>query len=96
MTYNEQIKALIDEVRPQFGLLGMYAFRGEGDPEAVTNAFVQVAEAYLKAKQLTQDTFGSDSLEVAPGSTLCAPEGTIISFLNLEIYIHDGRKNINK
>ena len=74
MTYNEQIKALIDEVRPQFGLLGMYAFRGEGNPEAVTNAFVQVAEAYLKAKQLTQDTFGSDSLKVAPGSTLCAPE----------------------
>lgn len=72
MTYNEQIKALIDEVRPQFGLFGMYAFRGEGDTEAVTNAFVQVAEAYLKAKQLTQDTFGSDSLEVAPGSTLCA------------------------
>jgi hypothetical protein len=31
MTYNEQIKALIDEVRPQFELLGMYAFHGEGE-----------------------------------------------------------------
>ena len=40
MTYNEQIKALIDEVRPQFELLGMYAFHGEGEPEEVTNAFV--------------------------------------------------------
>ena len=77
MTYNEQIKALIDEVRPQFGLLGMYAFRGEGETEAVTNAFVQVAEAYLKAKQLTKDTFGSDSLEVAP-EVRCALLWTVL------------------
>lgn len=74
MTYNEQIKAIIDEVRPQFELLGMYAFQGEGEPEEVTNAFVKVAGAYMRAKELTQETFGSDSLEVAPGSTLCTPE----------------------
>jgi hypothetical protein len=59
MTYIEQIKALIDEVRPQFELLGMYAFHGEGEPEEVTNAFVNVADAYMRAKELTQETFGS-------------------------------------
>lgn len=71
MTYNEQIKALIDEVRPQFQLLGMYAFHGEGEPEEVTNAFVDVADAYMRAKELTQETFGSADLKPEEGSMWC-------------------------
>ena len=71
MTYSEQIKALIDEVRPQFELLGMYAFQGEGEPEEVTNAFVDVADAYMRAKELTQETFGSADLKPAEGSMWC-------------------------
>ncbi len=71
MTYNEQIKAIIDEVRPQFELLGMYAFQGEGEPEEVTNAFVNVADAYMRAKELTQETFGSADLKPAEGSMWC-------------------------
>ena len=77
MTYNEQIKALIDEVRPQFQLLGMYAFQGEGEPEDVTNAFVKVAGAYVRAKELTQETFGSANLEVADGSMWCGDGGAV-------------------
>lgn len=68
MTYSEQIKAIIDEVKPQFELLGMYAFQGEGEPEEVTNAFVKVAGTYLHAKELTQETFDSANLEVVDGS----------------------------
>lgn len=71
MTYNEQIKALIDEVRPQFELLGIYAFHGEGEPEEVTNAFVNVADAYMRAKELTQETFGSADLKPEEGSMWC-------------------------
>lgn len=71
MTYSEQIKALIDEVRPQFQLLGMYAFHGEGEPEEVTNAFVNVADAYMRAKELTQETFGSTDLKPEIGSMWC-------------------------
>ena len=71
MTYSEQIKALIDEVRPQFELLGMYAFHGEGEPEEVTNAFVDVADAYMRAKELTQETFGSTDLKPEAGSMWC-------------------------
>lgn len=77
MTYIEQIKAIIDEVRPQFELLGMYAFQGEGEPEDVTNAFVKVAGAYVRAKELTQETFGSANLEVADGSMWCGDGGTV-------------------
>jgi hypothetical protein len=77
MTYNEQVKAIIDEVRPHFELLGMYAFQGEGEPEKVTNAFVKVAGAYTRAKELTQETFGSAYLEVADGSMWCGDGGVV-------------------
>lgn len=77
MTYNEQIKAIIDEVRPQFELLGMYAFQGEGEPEEVTNAFVKVAGAYMRAKELTQETFGSAYLKVTDGSMWCGDGGVV-------------------
>ena len=77
MTYIEQIKAIIDEVRPQFELLGMYAFQGEGEPEEVTNAFVKVAGAYMRAKELTHETFGSANLEIADGSMWCGDGGVV-------------------
>jgi hypothetical protein len=55
----------------------MYAVQGEGEPEDVTNAFVKVAGAYVRAKELTQETFGSANLEVADGSMWCGDGGTV-------------------
>lgn len=78
MTYNEQIVAIIDEVRPQFEMLGFFAFQGVGEPAEVTNAFVTVAEAYLRAKELTKATFGNAAMELAESSTWCSPEGGVV------------------
>ncbi|MBR4389814.1 MAG: hypothetical protein IKT00_11620 [Prevotella sp.] len=75
MSYNEQIKTIIDAIRPDFDVLGTFAFQGFGDPMAVTSAFVSVFEAYQKAKEETAKTFGSESIEVDDGSMLCTPNG---------------------
>ena len=77
MTYHEQLMSILDEVRPQFDILGMYAFQGEGDPEEVTKAFVDAAAAYLKVKQLTKEAFKSPLLELGKGSMLCFDGGTV-------------------
>ena len=77
MVYNEHIKAIIDEVRPQFDILGMYAFQGEGEPKEVTKAFIEAATAYLKVKQLTEEVFNSPLLELGEGSMLCFDGGTV-------------------
>ena len=51
MTFKEQIKAIIDSVRPQFDILGLYMFKGAGEPEKVSKSFVSIFEAYQKAKE---------------------------------------------
>ena len=68
MTFKEQIKAIIDSVRPQFDTLGLYMFQGAGEPEKVTKSFVSIFEAYQKAKELTRQTFGTEGIELQEGS----------------------------
>ena len=78
MTFKEQIKAIIDSVRPQFDTLGLYMFQGAGEPEKVTKSFVSIFEAYQKAKELTRQTFGTEDIELQEGSMWCSPIGGIV------------------
>ena len=78
MTFKEQIKAIIDGVRPQFDTLGLYMFQGAGEPEKVTKSFVSIFEAYQKAKELTRQTFGTENIELQEGSMWCSPIGGIV------------------
>ncbi len=78
MTFKEQIKSIIDSVRPQFDTLGLYMFQGVGEPEAVTESFVSIFEAYQKAKELTRQTFGTDGIELQEDSMWCSPNGGIV------------------
>ena len=78
MTFKEQIKAIIDSVRPQFDTLGLYMFQGAGEPEKVTKSFVSIFEAYQKAKELTRQTFGTEDIELQEGSMWCSPIGGVV------------------
>jgi len=78
MTFKEQIKAIIDSVRPQFDTLGLYMFQGAGEPEEVTKSFVSIFEAYQKAKELTRQTFGTEDIELQEGSMWCSPIGGVV------------------
>ena len=78
MTFKEQVKAIIDSVRPQFDTLGLYMFQGAGEPEKVTKSFVSIFEAYQKAKELTRQTFGTEDIELQEGSMWCSPIGGIV------------------
>lgn len=48
----EQIRSIIEEIRPQFQILGHFGFNGEGNPDEVVSSFVDVYEGYTKAKGL--------------------------------------------
>ena len=52
MDLKEQIKSIIDEIRPQFQVLGSYAFSDIGNPDEVVSSFIDVYEGYTKAKKL--------------------------------------------
>ena len=58
MDLKEQIKMILDEIRPQFQTLGEFGFRGNGTPEKVISSFVDVYEGYVKAKDLYLETAG--------------------------------------
>ena len=58
MDLKEQIKMILDEIRPQFGTLGEYGFGGIGTPDLVASSFIEVYESYVKAKNLYQENIG--------------------------------------
>ena len=78
MTFKEQIKAIIDSVRPQFDTLGLYMFQGAGEPKEVSQSFVSIFEVYQKAKELSRQTFGTDGIELEEGSMWCSPTGGVV------------------
>ena len=78
MTFKEQIKAIIDSVRPQFDILGLYMFQGAGEPKEVSQSFVYIFEVYKKAKELSRQTFGTDGIELEEGSMWCSPTGGVV------------------
>ena len=47
MDLKEQIKMILDEIRPQFGTLGEYGFGGIGTPDLVASSFIDVYESYV-------------------------------------------------
>ena len=75
MEYQEKLKAILDSVRPQFEILGTYAFSGDGDETDIVNAFKEVYEGYSKAKELTKEEFGNAEVVLAAGQTWCDPAG---------------------
>lgn len=52
MELKEQIKSIVDEIRPQFQVLGNYGFNEVGNLDEVVSSFVDVYEGYTKAKEL--------------------------------------------
>ena len=48
MDLKEQIKMILDEIRPQFETLGEYGFGGIGTPDLVTSSFIDVYESYAE------------------------------------------------
>ena len=59
MELKEQIKLVVDEIRPQFQILGQFSFDGVGDPGEVVRCFVDVYEGYAKAKGLYMEAGGT-------------------------------------
>lgn len=78
MTLKEQIKAIMANVQPHFDTLGLYMFQGEGEIEEVTQSFASVYEAYLRAKEVTQQTLGTKDIELKADSMFCSPDGGIV------------------
>lgn len=58
MGLKEQIKSIVDEIRPQFQVLGNYGFNGVGNPNEVISSFIDVYEGYAKAKELYEEECG--------------------------------------
>ena len=79
MEYKNQLKNIIDGIRPQFAILGTYAFRGNGAPPIITNCFITVFEAYQEAKKLIIEDFGKAPVELEFSPTNCSPEGGIVN-----------------
>lgn len=52
MTYKQQLMEIIDVIRDDFGVLGTFAFSGQGDIFDVNERFWKVYDAALKAKVL--------------------------------------------
>ena len=75
MEYQERLKEILDSIRPQFEILGTYAFSREGDEVEVVKAFKEVYEGYSKAKELTKAKFGNAEVVLGEGQTLCDPAG---------------------
>jgi len=75
MEYKDQLKKIIDGIKPQFAVLGTYAFQGIGAPPIITECFITVFEAYQEAKKITIEKYGNSSMELKPDSTKCTPEG---------------------
>lgn len=55
MDYKQQLMEIIDSVRDDFGVLGTFAFSGQGNVFDVNERFWRVYEAALKAKSLYED-----------------------------------------
>lgn len=58
MELKEQIKSIVDEIRPQFQVLGNYGFNEVGNLDEVVSSFVDVYEGYTKAKELYVEKCG--------------------------------------
>ena len=58
MDLKDQIKLIVDEIRPQFQTLGEFGFGGIGMPDLVASSFIDVYESYVKAKNLYLDKVG--------------------------------------
>ena len=78
MTFKEQIKAIIDSVRPQFDTLGLYMFQGAGEPKEVSQSFLSIFEVYQKEKELSRQTHGTEGIELEEGSMWCSPTGGVV------------------
>ena len=58
MELKEQIRSVLDEIRPQFQILGNYGFNEVGNLDEVVSSFVDVYEGYAKAKGLYVEKYG--------------------------------------
>ena len=55
MEYKEQIKSIIDKVRGDFDILGMFAFMGEGEISEVNDCFWRAYDAAREAVPLVKE-----------------------------------------
>lgn len=58
MDLKDQIKMILDEIRPQFETLGEYGFGCISTPDLVASSFIDIYESYVKAKNLYLDKVG--------------------------------------
>ena len=75
MEYQEKLKEILDGIRPQFEILGTFAFTGEGEPGVVVKSFIEAYEGYDRARALTKETFGNAKVELEEGQTWCDAAG---------------------
>ena len=59
MELKARIREIVDEIRPQFQILGEFGFNGIGEPEEVAQSFIDVYEGFIKAKHLYTTTVGN-------------------------------------
>ena len=50
MEYQEKLKEILDGIRPQFEILGTFAFTGEGEDAEVVNSFKAVMKVIQKRR----------------------------------------------
>ena len=68
MELKEQIKSIVDEIRPQCQVLGDYVFNEVGNPNEVISSFIDVYEGYAKAKEIYEEKCGE-----LPQREYCCP-----------------------
>ena len=64
MAYKEELLGIIDKIRPDFDVLGEFAFGGSGDVLQVNECFWRVYEAALKARELMEKDYPKELAEL--------------------------------
>jgi hypothetical protein len=67
--YKSQIKAVVDSIRQDMRVLGMFAFQGVGDIDVLRNCFIRSYEAAIEGEKIYKEHFPDTPLN-AP-ITLC-------------------------
>ena len=73
--YKSQIKDVIDTIRQDMDILGMFAFQGVGDINELRNSFIHAYEAAVEGEKIYKEYF-PDTLLDAP-VTLCGDDTDI-------------------
>lgn len=93
MEYKKELMEIIDGIRPDFDVLGDFAFGGSGDVLQVNERFWRVYDAALKARELVEKEYpkeladlGFDWAEMEGFRQVVSNAGPPAAFANASLF----------